>query len=94
MHSSSTLELIAERGRRNERDYCRELSGAGPKAWENLFAGERVLIILYELLPYFENAKSKAIGRSDLARVTPPAPSSRNRPPRLSRVSFVPTDDC
>lgn len=46
------------------------LQAPGQKAWENLFAGETVLILLDELPPYFQNAQSRAIGNSDLAQVT------------------------
>ena len=46
------------------------LQAPGQKAWETLLAGETVLILLDELPPYFENARSKAIGNSDLAHVT------------------------
>src|SRR4029079_14259202 len=35
-----------------------------------MLAGETVLILLDELPPYFENARSRAIGNSDLAQVT------------------------
>lgn len=55
------------------------------KVWENLSAGERVLILLDELPPYFESAKSKAIGSSG-GRVTAPAPASRNRSPGPSSI--------
>lgn len=52
------------------------LQAPGQKAWENLLAGESVLILLDELPPYFENARSKAIGNSDLAQVTATALSN------------------
>lgn len=52
------------------------LQAPGQKAWENLLAGESLLILLDELPPYFENARSKAIGNSDLAQVTATALSN------------------
>ncbi len=58
------------------KDCYSPLQAPGQKAWENLFAGETVLILLDELPPYFENAKSKAIGNSDLAQVTATALSN------------------
>lgn len=63
-----------------KRDLFKELysplQAPGQKAWENLLAGESVLILLDELPPYFENARSKAIGNSDLAQVTATALSN------------------
>ncbi|MDF1536645.1 MAG: DUF499 domain-containing protein [bacterium] len=52
------------------------LQAPGQKAWENLFDGETVLLLVDELPPYFENAKSKAVGNSDLAQVTATALSN------------------
>lgn len=52
------------------------LQAPGQKAWENLLAGENALILLDELPPYFENARSKQIGNSDLAQVTATALSN------------------
>ena len=52
------------------------LQAPGQTAWETLLAGETVLILLDELPPYFENARSKSIGNSDLARVTATALSN------------------
>lgn len=60
----------------NFKDCYSPLQAPGQKAWENLFAGDRVLILLDELAPYFENARSKAIGNSDLAQVTATALSN------------------
>ena len=58
------------------KDLYSPLQAPGQTAWENLLAGRTVLILLDELPPYFENAKSKAIGNSDLAHVTATALSN------------------
>ena len=58
------------------KDYYSPLQAPGQKAWINLLKGEPLLILLDELPPYFENAKSKTIGNSDLARVTTTALSN------------------
>jgi len=52
------------------QDCYTPLKAPGQTAWERLFAGKTVLIMLDELAPYLENAKSIAIGNSDLAKVT------------------------
>lgn len=52
------------------RDYYSPLKAPGENAWINLLRGERLLILLDELPPYFENARSIQIGNSDLANVT------------------------
>lgn len=58
------------------KDYYSPLSAPGQTAWINLLRGEPLLILLDELPPYFENAKSKAIGNSDLSEVTTTALSN------------------
>jgi hypothetical protein len=58
------------------RDLYSPLQAPGQTAWETLFAGETILILLDELAPYFENSRSKAIGNSDLAHVTATALSN------------------
>ncbi len=58
------------------KDYYSPLSAPGQTAWINLLKGEPLLILLDELPPYFENAKAKAIGNSDLAQVTTTALSN------------------
>lgn len=58
------------------KDYYSPLSAPGQTAWVNLLKGEPLLILLDELPPYFEDAKSKTIGNSDLARVTTTALSN------------------
>ncbi|AZI45167.1 DUF499 domain-containing protein (plasmid) [Deinococcus psychrotolerans] len=52
------------------KDYYSPLQAPGQQAWESLLDGETALILLDELPPYFDNAESKAIGNSNLARVT------------------------
>lgn len=77
------------------KDCYSPLQAPGQKAWENLFAGETVLILMDELPPYFENARSKAIGNSDLAQVTATALSNllvAIGRPACSRVCLVLTD--
>lgn len=58
------------------KDLYSPLQAPGQTAWENLLANQTVLILLDELAPYFESARSKAIGNSDLARVTATALSN------------------
>ncbi|MBI4028162.1 MAG: DUF499 domain-containing protein [Verrucomicrobia bacterium] len=52
------------------KDHYTPLKAPGPTAWVNLLEGEPLLIVLDELPPYFEHAKSVTIGNSDLAQVT------------------------
>ncbi len=52
------------------KDYYSPLAAPGQSAWVKLLQGEPLLILLDELPPYLENARSKSIGNSDLARVT------------------------
>lgn len=51
-------------------DYYSPLKAPGEKAWINLLQGQNVLILLDELPPYLENAKSITVGNSDLSKVT------------------------
>ncbi|WP_129673421.1 DUF499 domain-containing protein [Candidatus Chloroploca sp. Khr17] len=69
---------IAEQlGKREHfRDCYAPLQAPGQNAWVNLLAGETVLILLDELPPYFQNARSRPIGNSDLAQVTATALSN------------------
>lgn len=46
------------------------LRAPGEKAWIQLLQGEKILILLDELPPYLENAKSITVGNSDLSKVT------------------------
>ncbi|HBQ28796.1 MAG TPA: glycosyl transferase [Desulfotomaculum sp.] len=52
------------------KDYYSPLQAPGQTAWINLLKGEPLLILLDELPPYLENARSKPIGDSNLAVVT------------------------
>ncbi len=77
------------------KDCYSPLQAPGQKAWENLFAGQTALVLLDELPPYFENARSKAIGNSDLAQVTATALSNllvAIGRPACSRVCLVISD--
>ena len=58
------------------KDYYTPLSAPGPSAWINLLKGEPLLILLDELPPYFEHAKAKTIGDSNLSTVTTTALSN------------------
>jgi len=58
------------------KDLYSPLQAPGQKAWENLLSSETALILLDELPPYLENARSRAIGNSDLAQVTATALSN------------------
>jgi len=52
-------------------EYYSPLKAPGPTAWINLLKGPTpTLILLDELPPYLDNARSMAVGSSDLARVT------------------------
>ena len=50
--------------------YYAPLRAPGESAWIKLLQGEKTLILLDELPPYLENARSYAIGNSDLCQVT------------------------
>jgi hypothetical protein len=52
------------------KDYYSPLQAPGPATWINLLKGEPLLILLDELPPYFEAARSQNVGNSDLSRVT------------------------
>ena len=76
-------------------EYFSPLSAPGQTAWVNLLKGEPLLIMLDELPPYFENAKSKAIGNSDLSVVSATALSNllvAIGKDELSNVCLVITD--
>jgi len=69
--------LAAQLGvREHFRDCYAPLQAPGQKAWENLLADRTVLIFLDELPPYLENARAKAIGDSNLAKVSATALSN------------------
>ncbi|MCF8004660.1 MAG: DUF499 domain-containing protein [Chromatiaceae bacterium] len=57
-------------------DYYYPLAAPGQTAWVNLLKGDPLVIMLDELPPYFDNAKSKTIGNSDLSVVTATALSN------------------
>ena len=52
------------------KDYYQPFKAPGRTAWVNLLKGEPTLILLDELPPYLDNARSVAVGNSDLSRVT------------------------
>ncbi|TAK42618.1 MAG: DUF499 domain-containing protein [Saprospiraceae bacterium] len=58
------------------KEYYDPLEAPGQSAWINLLKGEKVVILLDELPPYFQAAKAKQIGNSDLAVVTTQALSN------------------
>ncbi|MDR3281284.1 MAG: DUF499 domain-containing protein [Synergistaceae bacterium] len=51
-------------------DLYSPLRAPGESAWINLLKGENILLLLDELPPYLENAKSVMVGNSDLCQVT------------------------
>lgn len=63
---------IAEQLGRKElfSGYYSPLKAPGESAWVNLLEGEKTLILLDELPPYLENARSITVGNSDLSKVT------------------------
>jgi len=76
-------------------DYYSPLQAPGQTAWENLLDGDKVLILLDEMPPYFDNAFSVAIGNSNLARVTATALSNllvALGSEKCARVALVMTD--
>ncbi len=58
------------------KDYYSPLAAPGQAAWVSLLKGAPLVIMLDELPPYFEYAKSKTIGNSDLSVVTATALSN------------------
>ena len=64
-------EIARQLGKQDAfKDYYSPLKAPGRTAWINLLKGEPTLILLDELPPYLDNAKSVAVGNSDLAKVT------------------------
>lgn len=57
-------------------EYYSPLAAPGPSAWINLLKGEPTLILLDELPPYFNYAKTREIGAGNLADVTTAALSN------------------
>jgi predicted AAA+ superfamily ATPase len=76
-------------------DHYAPLNAPGVTAWVNLLQGEPTLIFLDELPPYLENAKTRALGSSDLSVATATAISNLlvavDRP-ELSNVCVVISD--
>ncbi|MGH8501569.1 MAG: DUF499 domain-containing protein [Gammaproteobacteria bacterium] len=69
--------IASQLGRKEQfKDYYSPLSAPGQTAWVNLLKGDPLVIMLDELPPYFEYAKSKTIGNSDLSVVTATALSN------------------
>lgn len=63
--------LAAQLGKQDQFNaYYSPLQAPGQTAWIELLRGDPVLILLDELPPYFDNARARAIGNSDLAHVT------------------------
>lgn len=63
--------LAEQLGRRDHfKSYYQPLSAPGPQAWKELLDGQPVILLLDELPPYMENARSVQIGNSDLSVVT------------------------
>lgn len=58
------------------KDYYSPLQAPGQSAWINLLRGEPLLILLDELPPYLDDARSKTIGNSDLSAITTTALSN------------------
>ncbi|MCU0833529.1 MAG: DUF499 domain-containing protein [Chromatiaceae bacterium] len=88
--------IATQLGKREQfADYYSPLSAPGQTAWVNLLKGEPLVIMLDELPPYFEYAKSKTIGNSDLSVVTATALSNllvAIGKDELSNVCLVITD--
>ena len=77
------------------KDYYSPLKAPGRTAWINLLKGEPTLILLDELPPYLDNAKSVSVGNSDLAKVTATALTNLFEAvvePELGNVCIVLTD--
>jgi predicted transcriptional regulator len=89
-------EIADQLGKKDAfKDYYTPLQAPGQSAWTNLLKRKRLLILLDELPPYFENAKSKEIGNSDLSVVSGTALSNllvAVNKEELSRVCVVISD--
>jgi hypothetical protein len=63
--------LAEQLGRKSQfGNYYQPLSAPGPQAWKELLDDQPVIVLLDELPPYMEHARSVQIGNSDLAVVT------------------------
>jgi hypothetical protein len=77
------------------KEYYSPLRAPGQSAWQNLLKNECALILLDELPFYLQNARSIAIGNSDLAEVTVAALSNLMvaiDAPECRRVCMILTD--
>jgi hypothetical protein len=64
-------EIARQLGKQDAfKEYYAPLKAPGRSAWTNLLKGKPTLILLDELPPYLDNAKSISVGNSDLAKVT------------------------
>ncbi len=52
------------------REYNKQMKAPGENAWVNLLKGQKVLLLLDELPPYLDYARTEKIGNADLAVVT------------------------
>ena len=52
------------------KEYNTQLKAPGENAWVNLLKGQKVLILLDELPPYLDYARTEKVGNADLAVVT------------------------
>jgi hypothetical protein len=75
---------IADQAGKKEafNSYYSPLQAPGQTAWVNLLKGEPTLILLDELPPYLENAKSKTIA----------IPISRRSPRQRSQIFWLPSE--
>ncbi len=63
--------LAEQLGKKDDfKAYYSPLRAPGESAWIKLLTGQKILILLDELPPYLENAKSVSVGNSDLCQVT------------------------
>ncbi len=88
--------IASQLGRKEQfNDYYSPLSAPGQTAWIKLLRGDPLVIMLDELPPYFEYARSKTVGNSDLSVVTGTALSNllvAIGKQELSNVCLVITD--
>lgn len=52
------------------KEYNTQLKAPGENAWVNLLKGQKILILLDELPPYLDYARTEKVGNADLAVVT------------------------
>ena len=83
--------IASQLGKREQfADYYSPLSAPGQTAWVNLLKGDPLVIMLDELPPYFEYARSKTIGNSDLSVVSATAMAGVAGPPKYCSYSAKP----